>query len=120
MGQEVENPGRQLSPAIPAAGEKVTQGRLRQLLKSQRFRCALTGERLEPGNCSLDHILPRSRGGGHLMSNVQIVLKRANALKGTTTMEELLLTCRQILRWDRLKKRRAAAAAAKRGATHES
>ena len=48
------------------------------------------------------------------MSNVQIVLKRANALKGTTTMAELLLTCRQILRWDRLRKRRAAAAAAKR------
>ena len=113
MGSEAEKYGieRQAKAAQVAPGEKVTQGRLRALLHSQRFRCALTGEALEPGNCSLDHIVPRSRGGRHIMPNCQIVLQTANQQKGTQTYAELIASCRKILRWHSLKKRRARAAA---------
>ena len=67
---------------------------LRKLLEQQGYRCALTGEELTPDDCSLDHIVPVSKGGSHHMDNVQLVTRAANWAKGSMTMDEFLSMCR--------------------------
>ena len=58
--------------------------------KAQNGTCALTGEKLIPGkNASLDHIVPRCRGGGN-DNNLQWVTKEANYFKRARTNEELI------------------------------
>lgn len=69
---------------------------LLELLERQQYRCALTGIELTPETSSLDHMLPVSRGGSHGIDNVQIILQRVNAAKGTMTNEEFIETCRLV------------------------
>lgn len=42
----------------------------------------------------LDHIVPMARGGAHAYSNVHLLCRTCNHLKGTSTMEEFLLWMR--------------------------
>lgn len=48
--------------------------------------CALPVDRStvypDPGSASLDHIIPMSRGGGHVASNVQLAHVYCNSVKG--------------------------------------
>jgi 5-methylcytosine-specific restriction endonuclease McrA len=71
---------------------------LARLWKSQRGLCALTGERLDRFNAQLDHILPKTRGGGDEATNLRWVTKTANLLKRDLTDEELLLFCANVMR----------------------
>ena len=41
-------------------------------------------------NLTLDHIVPRSRGGAHTDSNLQLLCQACNSKKGTRTQEEFL------------------------------
>ena len=70
----------------------ISRGEIRALLSKQNGRCALTGVKIRPSDVSLDHVIPISRtefskkkgyGKGWLVS------KKANALKGSLTLEEL-------------------------------
>lgn len=83
----------------PVAG--VTQ--LREILEEQKYRCALTGERLTPENSCFDHIVPLSKGGSSLKENLQAVTKVANLSKGSLTMSEYNNLCFVVLNRHRKK-----------------
>ena len=68
----------------------VTIEGLRQRLKQQQYRCALSGVVISPDCASLDHIIPLSKGGTHTIDNVQIVHPVVNALKGTMSQLEFM------------------------------
>jgi 5-methylcytosine-specific restriction endonuclease McrA len=65
------------------------------------FRCQYCGERKNPVELTLDHILPRSRGGGNSAINVVTACRSCNQRKGSRTPEEArmpLLTAQTVLR----------------------
>lgn len=66
---------------------------LEALIKRDGLRCALCGEMCDPNDNTwaghfgpkrptTDHIIPMSKGGGHVWSNVQIVHAICNSIKG--------------------------------------
>jgi 5-methylcytosine-specific restriction endonuclease McrA len=65
------------------------------------FRCQYCGERRNPVELTLDHILPRSRGGDNSAINVVTACRSCNQRKGSRTPEEArmpLLTAQTVLR----------------------
>jgi 5-methylcytosine-specific restriction endonuclease McrA len=74
--------------------------RVRIYIRDQ-FRCQYCGERKNPVELTLDHILPRSRGGCNSPVNVVTACVRCNQRKGSRTPEEArmpLLTTQSALR----------------------
>lgn len=70
---------------------------VRELLDQQGSRCAYTGELLVPGqNASLDHKIPRSRGGLNVIGNLHWVTIRVNFMKRDLIHDEFLLVCRAV------------------------
>src|SRR5690606_32420688 len=69
---------------------------LRELLRRQNYRCALTGERLTPANFALDHIVPLANGGDFTAANSQLVLKVVNRAKNTMSEREFVEMCRKV------------------------
>ena len=62
--------------------------------------CYLTGEKLELENSqhwSLDHIVPKSRGGTNALTNAGQTLKIVNQMKSDMTVDELHEMCKKIL-----------------------
>jgi 5-methylcytosine-specific restriction endonuclease McrA len=84
--------------------------------KSMRARfnvdssCALTGWPLEYGNtASIDHIVPKSRGGDNTLRNLRWVDKRVNYAKRDLTDHEFIALCRAVVAHaDRVKLQRVA------------
>ena len=73
---------------------------LRSILLAQNGRCAISGKPLEPEDCSLDHIVPLSRPNlnpNDDASNVWLVCKDINRMKGALSYDELVSLCRKIL-----------------------
>lgn len=73
---------------------------LYELLRTQQFRCALTGMELSfdkgtPMVLSLDKLVPKF---GYVRNNVRWVTWAANRAKGDLTMEEFITMCRSIVR----------------------
>ena len=50
--------------------------------------CQYTGRRLAPGEGSIDHVVPRSRGGRNAWENCVLAHKPVNSRKGNRTPEE--------------------------------
>lgn len=69
------------------------------LLLRQNFRCALTGQSLNPSNAALDHVRPICRGGSHTIRNMQALLDTVNRAKATMTQEEFIQLCREVVDW---------------------
>jgi len=70
---------------------------LLSLFEKQKGICPYTGYKLIIGvNCSLDHIISRSKGGLNDFSNLQWVLKTVNSMKGNLEHNEFLELCRII------------------------
>ena len=62
---------------------------LRELLEKQDFICPLTGRELVPGeNASLDHIIPKSRGGPNKIGNLQWLDNNINFAKRNLLPDE--------------------------------
>lgn len=78
----------------------VTAAKLLKLIEEQNYRCALSGRKLEPDTATLDHKVPRSAGGGHSMDNVWFLHRDVNRAKGTQTVEEFRLMCRQVCQYN--------------------
>lgn len=78
---------------------KFSRGRIRSLLKLQKGRCAVTGEKLDPNNATADHIFPLSKMSQIEKNdkNIWIVLKKINSLKSNLSMKELYELCEKIL-----------------------
>ena len=51
-------------------------------------RCQYTGKELKPGEGNIDHIMPRSRGGGTTWENCVLADRRVNSRKADRTPEE--------------------------------
>lgn len=77
--------------------DSITKRSLIDLLERQEFCCALTGRILTPETASADHIVPLSRGGKHVIGNVQIIHNDVNRAKGTMTLDEFALMCREVV-----------------------
>lgn len=69
---------------------------LRDLLREQGFRCALTGQPLTPTNFALDHIVPIADGGDFTVANSQLVLKCVNRAKNTMSQQSFIEMCRSV------------------------
>lgn len=68
------------------------------LWKAQRGLCALTGRRLDR-TAEVDHRLPKTRGGGSEIANLQWVTREANRAKRDMTDAEFLALCCDAMRW---------------------
>jgi 5-methylcytosine-specific restriction endonuclease McrA len=66
------------------------------MLEQQRYRCALTGDRLTPENLALDHIVPISEGGGFDVENSQLVTRDANRAKHTMSQSDFVQLCKNV------------------------
>jgi 5-methylcytosine-specific restriction endonuclease McrA len=78
--------------------KNVTRRWLDAKLKEQRFRCALSGRPIDYASVEVDHIVPRCKGGGDELSNLQLVCREANAAKGSLSNDELAILCEDIAR----------------------
>lgn len=76
----------------------VTAKDLARIWKEQRGICALTGRRLDRA-AELDHKLPKCRGGGNELSNLQWVTHEANFAKRDMTVDEFRALCEDCARW---------------------
>lgn len=71
--------------------------RLAQIWERQEGRCIYSGEQLVPRlNASLDHVVPRSKGGAISIENVQFVTKDVNLMKSNISEQVFLTLCRRI------------------------
>ena len=76
--------------------DRPTAKRIRQLIEDQQYRCAMTGIELSPDDANLDHIVPISAGGEHVMGNVQVVHRVINQMKSTLPKDDFINWCRKI------------------------
>ncbi len=75
-------------------GESKKWSDLKALLEKQNYRCAYTGDILVlGGNASVDHIVPRSRGGENIIDNLQWVTWQVNRCKTDMTHDEFVNMC---------------------------
>jgi len=77
-------------------GREVTAASLYDRVVAVDYRCELSGVKLKPEVCSLDHKTPLSRGGEHSMQNVAIVHPVVNRMKNTMTTEEFIHWCKLV------------------------
>ena len=60
----------------------------KNILRRDDYMCQYCGCELTKENCTIDHIIPRSRGGKHEWKNVTSCCLRCNRKKGNRTPEE--------------------------------
>lgn len=78
-------------------GSKKHWSELKDLIIKQGNRCALSGVPIRMGlNASVDHIIPKSLGGGSVMLNFRWVHTRVNQLRGNLSDAELLDLCSRV------------------------
>ena len=71
---------------------------IKELLQAQNYRCAYTGKELIIGeNASLDHVIPKSKGGSNSISNLQWVDLQINVMKNNMSHQEFISTIQLIL-----------------------
>ena len=78
----------------------VSAVQLKELIEQQDYRCAASGELLEPSSASLDHIVPVADGGTNELSNLQWLHAEVNRMKGTLPMGRFIELCGKIARWN--------------------
>ena len=102
LGAEISEHGDQFqeeNQKKAGVGQAVTASGIRQKMQEQDWRCALSGVDLSQSakDTELDHIIPLSKGGAHVLSNVQLVHRIPNAMKRTMTEQVFLKWCRRIV-----------------------
>lgn len=53
----------------------------RQLFRRQRGRCAICEQPFDVDALTIDHVVPRSKGGSHRMRNLQLLCRPCNEIK---------------------------------------
>lgn len=77
---------------------------LKELWNKQDGKCAISGRTLVIGlNVSLDHIVPKSKGGSNKVANLQWTLTSVNSGKLGETSEEYIELCRDIVSFNKSK-----------------
>ena len=64
---------------------------------SQNGLCALTGRPMDIATATLDHIVPRARGGSNELDNLRWTTKPANHAKGDLLDDEFVELCKQVI-----------------------
>jgi 5-methylcytosine-specific restriction endonuclease McrA len=77
---------------IPKVEIKLTR---RNLLIRDNFRCFYTGEKVTSKTATIDHVIPKSKGGKTVWTNVVICSFDANIRKADKTLEEAGLKLRK-------------------------
>lgn len=81
-----------------ATGSTKNTAAVAALWEEQGGRCALTGLPLTHGSAAtLDHKIPKSRGGSSGLENLQWTAWEANRIKGAFTPEEFVALCRMVV-----------------------
>jgi site-specific DNA-methyltransferase (adenine-specific) len=62
-----------------------------RLYKEQNCLCNACGKHFDIWNMEIDHIIPKSKGGGDYYENYQLLCSHCNKLKGDRTMEYVRL-----------------------------
>jgi 5-methylcytosine-specific restriction endonuclease McrA len=70
----------------------------RNIYARDRNRCQYCGKKFSTSELSLDHVVPRSRGGDSVWENVVTACAPCNHKKGDRTLEESGLTLRRLPR----------------------
>jgi site-specific DNA-methyltransferase (adenine-specific) len=68
-----------------------TQSIKERLYKEQNGKCKACGQEFELRNLEIDHIVPKSKGGGDYYENYQLLCGSCNKIKGDRPMEYLRL-----------------------------
>ncbi|MEQ9359741.1 HNH endonuclease [Coleofasciculus chthonoplastes] len=68
---------------------KVPPVNRREVLRRDKHRCQYCGS---PKRLTLDHVIPRSKGGNHRWDNVVTACQRCNSQKGDRTPEQAGMT----------------------------
>jgi len=79
--------------------QTANHSQLMQLLQTQEFCCALSGQVLSPTTARLDHKVAVSRGGAHDISNLQWVTDEVNRAKGTMSNDQFIAVCKCVASW---------------------
>lgn len=67
-------------------------------LEEQEYKCAITGDILVPGsNASIDHIVPKCKGGSNDISNLQWTTEIANRSKWEMSTDEYIAHCQKVI-----------------------
>ena len=74
---------------VPLKRPRLTLNHLRE---RDNHRCAYTQRILKPDECSMEHVVPKSKGGATEWKNVVLADKRINNIRGNRTLEEAGLT----------------------------
>lgn len=94
-GKQIKGGIIEMETQIKNERVKITDVRL--MLEKQGHRCVLTGRELTPENCSIDHIMPLCKGGGHAKDNAQLVVMEVNRAKGMMTEDEFIQLCHDVV-----------------------
>jgi 5-methylcytosine-specific restriction endonuclease McrA len=90
------NNGHREQVAAFASGRdltKVTAKGLLALVESQGFRCMLSGVDLDPSTSNVDHVVPVSKGGKHVMENLVVLHRDVNRAKNTMIADQFVSMC---------------------------
>ncbi|MGB9775660.1 MAG: HNH endonuclease [Anaerolineae bacterium] len=71
----------------PALRVRLTK---REILRRDEYRCQYCGR--EAANLTIDHVIPRHRGGEHCWENLVAACPQCNRRKGSRTLEEARMT----------------------------
>jgi 5-methylcytosine-specific restriction endonuclease McrA len=75
----------------------ITKDWLVNKYSQQNCQCALTGRPLTIMGFHVDHIIPKSIGGSHELTNLRLVCEAANLAKSGMTDSDLFKLCSEIL-----------------------
>lgn len=70
---------------VPYRQSAVTRA---NVLKRDRYACQYCGKRLSNASGTIDHVLPTSRGGRHVWTNVATACRNCNGKKDNRTPDE--------------------------------
>ena len=65
-----------------------------RLFKAQKGACKGCAKQFDAVNFEIDHIIPKSKGGGDYYENFQLLCGNCNRVKGDRPMEELVAKLR--------------------------
>ena len=103
--QEIKHPFRRLASNanFRYKDSKITPFDLWKIAKKQKLRCALTNEKLTLENISLDHVIPKSKGGLNIISNLRLILHPINIARQNMTDERFVNMCKSVVDYSRWK-----------------
>ena len=81
--------------------EKIIPFDLWKIAKKQKMKCTLTGDKLTIGNISLDHIIPKSKNGTNVLSNLRLVLRSVNIARQNMTDEDFINMCKKVVNYSK-------------------